>query len=204
MTADRSSFSRPCSRPPEDKAALRARMRARRAALAADGARHAALSLALQRLLLDSGLWQESSVVMLYCAIRGEVQTSLLLSEAWASGKRVLLPRCRPGERGIMDAVPCPGPETLIRSKQGIPEPTGDAAPPHLTREALIVAPGLAFDREGYRLGYGGGYYDRLLQHGARLAVGLVFCEQILERLPRQAWDQPVNALCTEEGLLWI
>lgn len=204
MTAAPSSLSPSRSLPPADKAALRARMRARRAALAADDARHGALSLALQRHLLSSGLWRESSVVMLYCAVRGEARTSLLLDEAWASGKLVLLPRCRPGERGIMDAVPCPGPETLIRSGLGIPEPTGDPASPHLVREALIITPGLAFDREGYRLGWGGGYYDRLLQRGAHLAVGLVFTEFLLERLPRQAWDQPVNALCTEEGCLWI
>lgn len=193
-----------CPHEPDDKAALRARMRARRAVLAADDARHATQSLALQRRLLDSDLWRKSPVVMLYCAVRGEVQTSLLLAEAWASGRRVLLPRCRPGERGVMDAVPCSGPETLIPSKLGIPEPAGEAAPPHLVRESLIVTPGLAFDREGYRLGYGGGYYDRLLQGGARRAVGLVFTEFLLERLPRQAWDHPVNALCTEEAFVWI
>lgn len=197
-------LSPPCSRTPEDKAALRARMRARRAALAADDARHTALSQALQRHLLNSRLWRESPVVMLYCAVRGEVQSSLLLDDAWASGKRVLLPRCRPGGHGVMDAVLCSGPDTLIPSKLGIPEPTGEAALPYLAREALVVTPGLAFDREGYRLGYGGGYYDRWLHGGTRCAVGLVFTEHLLERLPRQAWDQPVNALCTEEGLLWI
>lgn len=204
MTTEPSPLVLPRSLPPEDKAALRASMRARRAALAADGTRHASLSLALQRRMLNSDLWRESPVVMLYCAVRGEAQTSLLLTEAWASGKRVLLPRCRPGKRGVMDAVPCSGPENLIRSHLGIPEPTGAAASPLLVREALIVTPGLAFDREGYRLGYGGGYYDRLFQGGARLAVGLVFTEHLFERLPRQAWDQPVNALCTEEGFLWI
>ncbi|MCH5276979.1 MAG: 5-formyltetrahydrofolate cyclo-ligase [Desulfovibrionaceae bacterium] len=204
MTVDTTPPTPRPSPPPGDKAALRARLRARRAALAADTARHAALSMALQRHLLNSGLWRASPVIMLYCAVRGEVQTSLLLDEAWASGKLVLLPRCRPGGHGVLDAVPCSGPDALIRSRLGIPEPTGEAAPTSLTREALIITPGLAFDREGYRLGYGGGYYDRLLQGGARLAVGLLFAEFLLDRLPRQAWDQPVSILCTEEGLLWI
>lgn len=204
MTSFPSSFSNACSAEPKDKAALRAHLRERRASLAADAPRHAALSAALQRHLLTSAVWRESPVVMLYCAVRGEVDTSLLLTEAWASNKRVLLPRCRSGERGVMDAVACSGPAALVRSGLGIPEPTGEAAPPELTREALIVTPGLAFDRDGYRLGYGGGYYDRLFQAGVRLAVGLVFTDHLLDRIPREAWDQPVNALCTEEGLLWI
>ena len=204
MPSSPSPLSNLCSGESKTNAALRARLRECRAALAADVPRHAALSADLQRRLLADAVWRESPVVMLYCAVRGEVDTSLLLAEAWASGKRVLLPRCRPDERGVMDAVACSGPAALVRSGLGIPEPTGKAAPPELTREALIVTPGLAFDREGYRLGYGGGYYDRLLQTGGRIAVGLVFTEHLLDRVPREAWDRPVNALCTEESLLWI
>lgn len=198
------AFSLPAPADPAAKAALRARMRALRASLAADTLRHAALSEALQRHLLASAVWRESPVVMLYCAVRGEVDTTLLLAGAWAEGKRVLLPRCRPGERGVMDAVTCSGPDGLVRSGLGIPEPAGEPAPPGAAREALIVTPGLAFDREGYRLGYGGGYYDRLFEAGAGHAVGLVFLEHLVDRVPRDPWDKPVNALCTEEGLLWI
>lgn len=78
---------------------------------------------------------------MLYCAVRGEVDTSLLLAEAWASGKRVLLPAAAPTSAASWTPWLAPGPAALVRSGLGIPEPTGKAAPPELTREALIVTP---------------------------------------------------------------
>lgn len=189
--------------PAAAKAALRARMRQCRSALAADASRHAALSAALQRRLLDSDIWRKSRTVMLYCAVRGEVDTSLLLAEAWAKGKTVLLPRCRPGEPGRMDFAACSGPDGLVPAGMGIPEPTGPACPPEETQDALIVTPGLAFDRQGYRLGYGGGYYDRLLD-GRRPSVGLVFAAHLLDRVPREPWDRPVDGLCSEESLTWL
>ena len=75
------------------------------------------------------------------------------------------------------------------------------------TAPDLIIAPGLAFDRNGIRLGMGGGYYDRLLalpRHAASRRVGLAFAFQFVDSLPREAWDMPVHAVCTEKGLVWI
>ena len=100
MPSSPSPLSNLCSGESKNKAALRARLRECRADLAADVPRHAALSADLQRRLLADAVWRESPVVMLYCAVRGEVDTSLLRAEAWASGKRVLFPLCRPDERG--------------------------------------------------------------------------------------------------------
>ena len=75
----------------------------------------------------------------------------------------------------------------------------------------LILVPGLCYDREGYRLGFGGGYYDRFLAaFGARgsgrrpLLVGLCYAFQVVDALPSQDWDRPVDCLCTEEGLVCL
>jgi 5-formyltetrahydrofolate cyclo-ligase len=68
----------------------------------------------------------------------------------------------------------------------------------------LIVVPALAFDRHGFRLGYGGGYYDRLLAKARCASVGLAFHETLLRTLPREAWDRPVTAVCTEEEMLCL
>ena len=200
----------------EPKSAWRTRLRGMRAALAADAQLHAALSERLQRHLMASTAWLQASTVLLYYAVRGEVDTALLRAEAWASGRSVFLPRCRPQEKGRMDIVPCPGPEVLKPGSMGIPEPWGNPVPeslwPDLLRNTLIVVPALAFDREGYRLGYGGGYYDRLFaaarlsgpEAGRGYRVGLAFAGHVFDRLPRDPWDIPVNALCTEEVFTWI
>jgi 5-formyltetrahydrofolate cyclo-ligase len=66
----------------------------------------------------------------------------------------------------------------------------------------LLVVPGLVFDRSGYRIGYGGGYYDRYLAHFKGAAVSLAFNDQIGENLPHEEFDIPVEQVITETGLL--
>lgn len=162
-----------------------------------------------QRALLDCDAWQKSRQVALYMAVRGEMPTDMLLAEAWNAGRQVLLPRCRKGEIGAMEFVPCASLEDLETGSFGIPEPLPrlpalDWNHPDLIPDVL-VAPGVAFDRRGFRLGYGAGYYDRALaRQRERLSVGLAFAWQVLEALPAEPWDCPVTCLCTEEGIIWL
>jgi 5-formyltetrahydrofolate cyclo-ligase len=84
----------------------------------------------------------------------------------------------------------------------GIPEP--DATLPILTQADLILVPAVACDRRGYRLGYGGGFYDRLLSDpvwAGTPAIGITFAFAHPEQLPHDSWDQPLHAVCTENGL---
>lgn len=173
---------------------------------AIDPVRHAALSRAIQTRLIASAAWAGSSSVLLYVAVRGEPDTSLLIDAAWAAGKNVYLPRVRPGDRGGMDMRICRRREDLTPSALGIPEPPASAPAfsPSNAPNALIVVPGLAFDRDGYRLGYGGGYYDRFLSADALPGVGLAFTDHLVDRLPRDPWDRSVSGLCTEEELIWL
>ena len=98
----------------------------------------------------------------------------------------------------------------LTSANSGPDAPTSDPDAPDLAGPPapdLIVAPGLAFDRNGVRLGMGGGYYDRLLalpRHRDSLRIGLAYAFQIVDSLPREAWDVPVHAVCTEKGIVWI
>ena len=102
-----------------------------------------------------------------------------------------------------MDAVRFTRGSVLVRTPLGILEPRGGEI---LAPDApdLLLVPALAFDREGFRLGRGGGYYDRFLAASRGLTIGLAYAPFVLDRLPRQAHDLPVDAICTQEDLMWI
>lgn len=191
------------------KSALRTELRTRRLALAS-GPEGELRSRLMQERLLASPLWRDCRRVAAYMAVKGEAGTSLLLDEARRTGRALFLPRCRrQGEKGWpggMDFLLCEAGTPFMPSRFGIPEPPPDApalSPAELAApDTLLIVPALAFDREGFRLGYGGGYYDRVLARAACPSVGLAFHSLLLPQLPREPWDKSVRAVCTEEILL--
>ena len=107
---------------------------------------------------------------------------------------------------GLMDFVAGAGREALRPARLGLWE-SAPTLPVEDILPDLFIVPALAYDRSGNRLGYGGGYYDRFLARAAEghaVIIGLAFSFQILEHLPAEPWDRPVQALCTERGLLWL
>ncbi len=201
----------------ERKMALRRQMREVRAKIFADPREHARRSLMIQRRIMAEPAWARSGSILLYAAFRDEADTSFLLEQAWLQGKTVALPRCRPGStqgasaRGEMDFFICRGWPDLAFSALGIPEPSPRLPLWRASGEpALMLAPGLAFDRRGGRLGYGGGFYDRWLEQDGRagagmpLTLGMAFSSQIVDEVPRGAWDRLVRGICTEQEILWI
>lgn len=200
------------------KKALRRRMREARAELFDDLEAHARLSLMIQQRAMADPAWEGSGSILLYAAFRDEVDTSRLLEQAWLQGKTVALPRCRSGAAGAgaggeMDFFVCRGWPDLAPSPLGILEPS-----PRLPlwrgggKPALMLVPGLAFDRRGGRLGYGGGFYDRWLAlagegGGAEeglLTLGLAFSAQVVDEVPHGPWDKNVRGICTEREILWV
>jgi 5-formyltetrahydrofolate cyclo-ligase len=188
---------------------LRRRLRGERARLPRQ-----AVSLAAQRHILQADVWRGAKIVALYMALPDEVDTALLWHMARLEGRQVWLPRCleREGEREMEFAL-CPGPHMLRPGAFGIPEPDGALCPavPDDMAPDLLILPGLAFDRRGFRLGRGGGHYDRFLAAPARkrlwsgtCLLGLTATALVLAQLPVDAWDVPVRALATEEGILWL
>ncbi|MEG1857803.1 MAG: 5-formyltetrahydrofolate cyclo-ligase, partial [Pseudoflavonifractor sp.] len=136
--------------------------------------------------------------VLLYCGMGTEPDTGRLIPLLLAQGKRVALPRCLP-EHG-MEARLVSAETVLVRHPYGMLEP-GEDCPTVLKGElGLILVPGLCFDGAGYRLGQGGGYYDRYLADFCGSTVGL--CRRFLlqNRVPRDPLDLPVDVVLTEAG----
>jgi 5-formyltetrahydrofolate cyclo-ligase len=100
---------------------------------------------------------------------------------------------------GRMDFFPHPG--VFVKGRYGIEEPDGTGKALVPDARTLILVPGLAYDPNGYRLGYGGGYYDRYFHRLPCSRIGLCFAEFLLPGLPSEAHDQRVSQVLTERGI---
>jgi len=137
-----------------------------------------------------------------YLPVNNEVDTRPLLTRLISLDKNVYIPRCYvEGERG-MDFLHITGFLDLKPGYCGIDEPCPDSSEIFVNQGlALCILPGLAFDRLGYRLGYGRGFFDRYLSSlpGPRpLLIGFAYDFQVVDNLPRDAWDVPVDMVITE------
>ncbi|CUW41192.1 putative 5-formyltetrahydrofolate cyclo-ligase [Magnetospirillum sp. XM-1] len=184
--------------PSAEKTQMRAAARRkRRDAALAHGP---AAALALAGLAGALGLAQ-GSVVAGYWPLEGEIDP-LPLMEALASRGHVLALPAVTETGGILEFRRWAPGDALESGPHGTSHPAD--APP-VTPGALLV-PLLAFDRRGFRLGYGGGYYDRTLgglrRGGALVAVGLAFAAQEVETVPTDSWDIPLDLIATEQGVI--
>jgi 5-formyltetrahydrofolate cyclo-ligase len=129
---------------------------------------------------------------LLYYPHRGEVNTLPIINQLLKEGKTVLLPKV---ERDNILPIFISNLSQLKKGYAGIKEPEGEPFP----KEAidLVVVPAVAYDKEGYRIGYGKGYYDRFLADFKGLKVGLAYQFQILDKVPREKHDIPVDIIVT-------
>ncbi len=150
--------------------------------------------------------YQQSRVILGYMAFDKEVLTDGLLRQAMTSGKQVVLPVVRADRRRLaLHAVRNLG-RDVAPGYRGILEPH-----PLYTRSVavaeleLVLVPGVAFDLQGMRLGFGIGYYDRLLSELPQgiPTVGLAFDFQVVPRLPRQPHDIALDAIVMEHRVIW-
>ncbi len=189
------------------KESIRAKMKARRSALAPRRIRQ--VSVRIQNALMQIPEWMAARRVCLYLALPTEVQTRILVAACWKAGKHVLVPAYRKKTACYDLAGLRPG-DLVKTGRWAVPEPVRPrwttpvrTAPnrPRPTGVDLVVTPGVAFDRAGGRLGHGGGHYDRLLAGKAlqkAFKVGLALECQMMARVPMEAHDVRLNAVATE------
>lgn len=190
----------PASAMTNDKNALRARLRAVRRSLSDDARAAAHRTMAAQLLCLVETL-PPGGVIALYASAPDEADPRGLLVVLPAA--KVAWPRVVGPE---LELAVCKEAD-LVPGFRGILEPPAHIEPIGVSQVRLIVVPGLGFDRHGYRLGQGGGHYDRLLARlrataHPGLVVGLAYASQIVADVPREAHDQGVDLIVTEQGLV--
>lgn len=182
------------------KAQLRAEMKALRAELSP--AAHEQQATQAASVLLSLPQWSVARVVCLYASFKHELGTHRLLQTALGEGKVLILPRARPD--GTLSLHEVSDLRSLTSSHLGILEPTPDAPRRDVTEVDLFLVPGLAFADDGHRLGYGAGFYDRLLNQAkpTAFAVGYGFDFQIAPEVPVESHDHCLHAIVTPAGVV--
>ena len=147
-------------------------------------------SNALCDCFVRSDAYRNAGTLYGYLSYNQEVRTMPILEQALRDGKRVALPKCYGSE---MRFIYTDDLTKIGKSSCGVPEPLADKPIAH-DETALVLMPGLAFDRNGHRMGYGGGYYDRFLAaEPGHPTVALCFDFQIVEQIPTEEFDIPVD-----------
>ncbi|MEL6621385.1 MAG: 5-formyltetrahydrofolate cyclo-ligase [Pseudomonadota bacterium] len=189
----------------QEKAELRKSLRAKRAEARANWAeahRDASAEDVMREHLTRAGLWRDEAIVGVFLPIRSELDpVAMVRGRARAIALPVMVEKDAPlAFRIWQDGDP------LVARAWGIREP--EATAPECAPDIVIV-PLLGVDRQGYRIGYGGGFYDRTLAklraaNTKLLAVGIGYDEQIVDSVPRGPYDEPVDAILTPAGLTMV
>ncbi len=187
----------------EQKKQLRAQVLAKRDALSPTS--RAVASAELTRLLLAEPGYQSARAVSAYMGFGTEVDTAAFVAQVLADGKQLALPRIDKASKSLrLHRVKRL--EDLVPGVWGIREPHVDAPAIALDEIDFVLMPGVAFDNRGARLGYGAGFYDRLLGASVRraLRVTAAFDVQIVDTVPTDEHDQRLDIIISEQRILHI
>ena len=151
-----------------------------------------ARSAKLAELFLQSEAYRNAKTIYGYMPYNQEVRTVAMLEQALKDGKRVAIPKCYGDEMKFiyMDDL-----SKVEKGYANIPEPVADE-PVADDKTALVLMPGLAFDPQGHRIGYGGGFYDKFLsQEPGHPTLALCYAFQMLPHLETEEFDIPVDCV---------
>lgn len=184
----------------EQKKVLRQQIREKQKSLSANYCKTADLTICQRILALSE--YANAKTMFCFVGTKDEINTEYLLRQAWKDGKRTIVPRC--AAKGIMDAYEITSMDDLEEGQYGIREPK-DACPKVEPDEIdFAVIPCMSCDEKGYRLGHGGGYYDRYLEH-TDFATAVVCREELmLPEVPVDIYDKQMDWVISEKKTIKV
>lgn len=158
----------------------------------------------LMQHLFHTSMWKEARTVGVTVSSHLEWDTYSIMKEAWREKKIIAVPKCYPVKKQLYFYQ--------INSFSDLHPGYADIMEPIVEQTKqmesasieLLIVPGVLFDSDGYRIGFGGGYYDRFLKTFSNLTVSLVSEKQILPSIPKEQHDVPVQYLITEKGCIKV
>ena len=185
----------------EEKKALRAIYKEKRRLISKE--ERSELDSAICHAITDLDSFKNADVLLTFCPSFLEPDINAVAVEALRQNKKVAFPLCDVSSH-TMRFIYVSSLDELRAGSYSIPEPPSDNEEYATESGALCIVPALAFDREGYRLGYGGGYYDRFLCDFRGTSVGVAYSEFICDKLPRGRFDINADIIISERGTIFI
>jgi 5-formyltetrahydrofolate cyclo-ligase len=162
------------------------------------------LSYQVAHQLYQTDEWISATTVAITVSKAPEVDTFQIIRKGWEQGKRMVIPKCEPKSKSL-DFRELKRFSELESVYYGLLEPIVNETVSVQPNEIdLVVVPGLAFSKNGYRVGFGGGYYDRFLANYQGETVSLAFNDQIISDIPVESHDIPVQKIILSEGVVSI
>lgn len=188
-----------------DKKILRKLLTEKRKILYAD-AEFATYCFNVQNNVIMHTLFQSAKTICTYAPTRTEIDVNFISQTAWAQQKTVLYPRCSQNEKGYMDFYKCNDFSDLEQGAYDILEPKNTCMlyPENILNspDTLVLVPALAYSPQGYRLGYGQGFYDRFLAKiPLAISMGITLSALISHDICIEPWDRAVQYLATESSI---
>jgi len=148
--------------------------------------------------------FKSAKTLLLYASFRSEVDTHKLIKESLEAQKRVLLPRVNYSLKKL-EIREIESLNDIEKGHWGIPEPKRATPLRDLNEADLIIVPGVCFDRKGGRIGYGAGYYDKLLKglNKSIPVIAIAYDEQVVEEIPLEAHDRRVDMIITDREVIY-
>ena len=160
------------------------------------------LSSRIQERFISTSEFKDSKRIALYASFRNEVLTDDILAAAVKDKKEVFFPKLAAKGKIVFLAVRAK--TELFQGSHDIPEPSAGGRAESVATFDLMAVPGVVFDENGGRIGYGKGYYDRILSEARCRVVALAFDFQVLTEVPSEEHDMTVDALVTETRIIKV